>query len=257
MRKSKLKITTVLPVSRLNYLDRIIDSLVNQTYKPDNLIVVFDGPSNEYLQVRNKVVMLPFNVLCVPSNNKTIAQSIPDRRLNIVNVHNQMRELINDCDFVWSIEDDGILPLDALNKLVRDINTLPNAGLVTGVELGRWGTPYVGAWVVDDVTSPKRISSLDNKSLEGGSEQIDASGLYCALVRADLYKMHNFFTHNGLGPDVNLGLSIRQQGFNNYIDWSIHLTHLTFRQGEYQDIHATDRSKVVELRLQSGSTWTY
>jgi glycosyltransferase involved in cell wall biosynthesis len=256
-RKSKLKITTVLPVSRTTYLEQVIYSLVNQTYKPDNLIVVFDGPQNEYLEVRNKVVALPFNVLCVPSNNETVAQSIPDRRRNIVNVHNQIRNLVNDCDLVWSIEDDGIIPLDALSKLASDINTLPNAGLVTGVELGRWGTPYVGAWVVDDVNYTTQISSLENRSLEGGHEPIDASGLYCALVRAELYKTHNFFTQNGLGPDVNLGLSIRQQGFNNYIDWSIHLTHLTHRGGEHREVNATDPSKVVTLTLLHGNTWQH
>lgn len=251
-----MKITTILPVSRTSYLDQVLDALVSQTYKPDNLIVVFDGNQSEYLAVRNKVVTLPFNVFCIPSTNLAPANSIPDRRRHIVNIHNQIRELVNDCDFVWSIEDDGVFPPDALEKLVNNIN-LPDAGMITGVELGRWGIPYVGAWVVNDVTTTTKITSLENKALEGGYEEIDACGLYCALIRADLYKEHNFFTGNGLGPDVNLGLSIRQRGFKNYIDWSIHLTHLTYRAGENGEIHATDKSTTVVMTLLHGSTWKY
>ena len=257
MKKSKLKITAVLPVSRTTYLEQVIYSLTNQTRKLDNLIVVFDGPPTGYVEVRNKIVELPFNTLCVPSNNPFVAETILERRRNIANNHNQLRELVGDCDFVWSIEDDGIIPLDALSKLIRGFNTFPEAGLITGVELGRWGNPYVGAWTVDNITTPQQATSLTNKSLEGGYEEIDASGLYCALMRADLYKENNFFTQNGLGPDVNLGLAIRQKGFKNYIDWSIHLTHLTYDMNQYKEIHATDHSSVVVLTWAYGSTWTH
>lgn len=249
-----MKITAIFPVSRTSYLDRVIESLLNQTHKPNNLIVIFDGVDSDFLYVRNKVVGLDFeNILCVPSNNTRPAFTIAERRWHIVNIHNQFKELIGDCDWVFSVEDDGILPPDALEKLV---NRVDNAtGMVTGVELGRWGIPYVGAWRVDDVFNPQKVTSVENKTDTNELEEIDGCGLYCALIRADLYKEHIFDTRNGLGPDVNLGLFLRQKGYKNYIDWSIHLTHLTNLGGQEKEIHATDQSRVVSLMLLSGSTW--
>lgn len=255
-----MKITTILPVSRTSYLDKVLESLVNQTYKPDNIIVVFDGNDNEFLAVRNKIIELKnIDKVVMVSNSLAVAHTIPDRRRHIVNIHNQIREIMTDCDWVFSIEDDGILPSDALEKLVTNMNTLQlkkgDVGMITGVELGRWGVPYVGAWKVDDIFETKKVESLENKAPEGGVEEVDGCGLYCALIRADYYKRHEFFTSNGLGPDVNLGIFLRQQGLRNYIDWSIHVTHLTFREGRDIEIHATEKARVVKFHLLSGNTW--
>ncbi len=249
-------ITAVLPVSRAEYLDRVLESLMNQTRRPDRLLVVFDGEDKDFIEVRNKVVGLDLkHVLCIKSNNARPAFSIPDRRVHIVNIHNQIKTLIDDVDWIFSLEDDGILPPDALSKLLQTINE-EDVGMVTGVELGRWGVPYVGAWTVGDIYSPKLVPSLRSWGKEPAIiEEIDACGLYCALIRADKYKEHEFFTRNGLGPDVNLGLFLRQRGYKNYIDWSIHVTHLTKRHGLEIEIPATDTSRVIELKLLSGSTW--
>lgn len=253
-----MKITAILPVSRTQYLDRVLSSLLDQTIVPHNLIVVFDGNDHEYLSVRNRIVQLEgINTVCVVSNNDSIAHSISERRMHIVNVHNQIREIVADCDWVFSIEDDGILPPDALEKLIKNTTKYDNVGIVSGVELGRWGIKYVGAWRVDNVFEPKNVKSLENKAAEGGVEELDGCGLYCSLIRADYYKSHEFLTNNGLGPDVNLGLYLRQEGFKNYIDWSIHVTHLTSKNGVEEEILAIGESQVISLLLLSGSTWKY
>ena len=254
-----MQITAILPISRTKYLDRVITSLINQTYKPHSLLVVYDGPDSDYLAVRNKIVGLDFaQVLCVQSNNKSVAFSIPDRRRHIVSIHNQLRGLIGDADWVFSIEDDGVLQPDSLDRLVNVAQYHQDAGMVTGVELGRWGVPYVGAWVVDDMNDVQVITSIENKTLQAlpfAVQEIDACGLYCALIRADYYKQHEFFTDNGLGPDVNLGLFLRQNGFKNYIDWGVSVTHLTDRDGDEIEIHATSSAKVVRLTRLSGDRW--
>ncbi len=241
----------------MTYLDRVLDCIKNQTYKPDKLIVIYDGADYQYTEVRNKVVELEIETLVMVSDNQSIAHAISDRRRNIVNNHNKMREALTDCDWIWSIEDDGIVPNDALEKLVNFVETHENVGMVTGVELGRWGKPYVGAWLVDDVVHPEHVDSLPNKAEEGGIEKIDGCGLYCALIRYTGYKNHNFYTHNGLGPDVNLGLYLRSLSYDNYIDWSIHVTHLTHRDREEIEIPATSKSSVVKFTLLSGSTWKH
>lgn len=252
-------VTAVLPVSRPEYLDRVLESLKNQNYyKPDALIVIFDGPDDDYIEVRNKIVGQPYDhVLCVKSNNLTPAFAISERRQHIANIHNQARSLIERPGlynhYVFTIEDDGILPPNALSDLLAVIET-HREGMVTGVELGRWGVPYVGAWKVDNIFTPTLVTSMENKVGQNLMEPIDGCGLYCALVRADLYVAHEFDSVNGLGPDVNLGLYCRQQGYNNSIVWSVPVTHLTNLHGIEVEIPATDNSYVVSLDLQ-GTTW--
>lgn len=251
-----MNIVTILPVSRYEYLDRVLESLLNQSYKPQtSLLVVVDGDNELFLKVHNKLASIPLNyVLCVKAENYAPATTIPQRREHISKIHNQIKDLLPpDADWVFSIEDDGILPVNALSWLVNDIQTQPNVGLVTGVELGRWGVPYVGAWTVDDVMDTKKITSMEGKVGWGATEEIDACGLYCALIRADLYKQHDFGSGNGLGPDINMSLEFRQLGFQNYIDWFVPVTHLTYKNGEYIEIPADSKSMVINLVPLGGS----
>lgn len=251
-----MKITTILPVSRIKYLDRVLDSLLEQTYEIESLIVVFDGPDSEFVEVRNKIAELYIeNKLCVTSQDTRPAFTIPERRWHIVRIHNQIRDLIGDCDWVFSVEDDGILPEDALERLVEGTKNYENVGMITGVELGRWGVPYVGAWRVDDIHEPTQVTSLESAVNSGTAEEIDGCGLYCALIRADKYKEHVFDTRNGLGPDVNLGLYLRQQGYKNYINWDIPITHLTDRMGQEIEIPATTPARTITLTLSRNGVW--
>lgn len=253
-----MKITTILPVSRTQYLDRVLESLVKQTHKPNNLLVIFDGDDKDYAEVRNKIVSLKFEmVLCIRSRSNTLAFNIPDRRLHIVALHQHFKEIIDDTDWIFSIEDDGILPPDALERLVKVVENNDDVGMATGVELGRWGLPYVGAWRVDNVNDLKEITSIENHASETPFvEEIDASGLYCALIRAGKYKVHEFTARNGLGPDVNLGLFLRKEGYHNYIDWGIHVTHLNFMNGKEIEISPLDESKIVKMKLLHGNIWS-
>jgi glycosyltransferase involved in cell wall biosynthesis len=241
----------------MTYLDKVLDCIKKQTRKPDKLIVIYDGVDSQFIQVRNKVIEMDMEKLVLVSDNRSPVFTISERRRNIARNHNIIRETMTECDWVWSIEDDGIIPDDALEKLVKFVEEHPNVGVVSGAELGRWGKPYVGAWRVDDPNQPKEICSLENKSAEGGIETIDGAGLYCSLIRYEGYKNHNFYSHNGLGPDVNLGLYLRTLGYDNYIDWSIHVTHITHFMGEEIEIPATAKSSVVKFILLSGSTWKY
>lgn len=256
-----MKIVTILPVSRIEFLDRVLDSLLNQSYKPrTSLVAVVDGSDELFLRVHNKLASIPLDfTLCVKSENwgEAPQMTIPQRRQRICNIHNQIRDLItDDTDYIFSIEDDGILPENALSWLVNDIQNYPAVGMVTGVELGRWGVPYVGAWRVDNIMDAKKVVSMESKVGSSLVEEIDACGLYCALIRADLYKQHTFSSGNGLGPDVNFALELRQLGFKNYIDWFVPVTHITNRNGVILEIPATSESRVVTLTpLSNSSTW--
>lgn len=255
-----MKILTILPVSRLKYLDDVLQSLVNQSYEERTaLLCVVDGDNDLFIKVRNKLASQRLSdVLCVQSENfRGAATTIPQRRWHISAIHNQIKKLIgDDIEWIFSIEDDGILPVNALSWLVNDVLTRPGVGLVTGVELGRWGVPYVGAWKADNIDEPQMVKSIESKVGNSGVEEIDACGLYCALIRADLYKMHEFNSDNGLGPDINMALEFRQLGWKNYIDWSVPVTHLTEKNGVVLQIPVTDKSFSVTLsRLGKTNVW--
>lgn len=255
-----MNIVTILPVSRIEYFDRVIESLLNQSYgERTSLLVVVDGSNELFLRIRNKTAQIPLNnVLCVQSRNYgDSAVTIPQRRQRIASIHNQIRELLpEDTDYVFSIEDDGILPVNALSWLVNDMQNYPAAGLVTGVELGRWGVPYVGAWLADDVMNVRNLLSMENKIGREKVDEIDACGLYCALIRADLYKLHKFTSDNGLGPDINMSLEFRQLGYKNYIDWFVPVTHLTDDNGATVEIPADSLSTVISLSpLPNSKVW--
>ena len=100
----------------------------------------------------------------------------------------------------------------------------PFAGLVSAVEIGRHGISHLGLWSADDVYEPTTITSL----MPGeGVQEIDASGMYCVLTKRDNYVGHNFtaFDSNAYGPDIALGLALRQSGYRNYCDFGVWVEH--------------------------------
>lgn len=263
---SNSDVIAVLPISRMRYIERVLQSLESQTLKPKMLCVIVDKKLDPAEDKRLKELLdkLTMRVVIGKSPNDQVGSGIEERRQNISNLHNSFQDLIGHAMYglkpeeffeyrwVFSFEDDGVLPPNAIERLHR-IAEKNYAGLVSGVELGRWGLPYVGAWAADNYESPQRITSLKSKA--SSVDEIDASGLYCALVRLYSYMKHQFHCDNGLGPDVNLGLSLRNEGFKNYIDWSVKVTHLTRDFDGEKEIPADSESHQVELS-KNGSEWS-
>lgn len=263
---SNSKIIAVLPISRMRYIDRVLRSLENQTLKPKILCVIVDKKLDPAEDKRLKELLdkLTMRVVIGKSPNERVGSGIEERRQNISNLHNSFQDLIGHAMYglspeeffeyrwVFSLEDDGILPPDAIERLVS-VATEKHACLVSGVELGRWGLPYVGAWKADDCKNPQKITSMKR----GDSvEEIDASGLYCMLVHLIHYMRHHFHCDNGLGPDVNFGLDFKSRGGKSYINWDVKVTHLTRDFDGEKEIPADSESHQVEL-FKNGSEWSY
>jgi hypothetical protein len=128
-----------------------------------------------------------------------------------------------------SIEDDTIVPPQALNMLLQDFRENPYAGFIEGVELGRWNDTYVGAWMADDIYEPTVIKTImpPEDRATNYLQHIDAGGFFCFMAKRETYVDHNFdtFQNNGMGPDAEFGISLRQQGYSNFIDWRIQCIH--------------------------------
>lgn len=222
-----------MPVSRPDFLEKVFHNLemLECDRRNTNLLVIVDGDAKLFVDVRNRVEMSKFNQrLCVQyqSKVKKMQYDLKVRRNRISDIHNTFKKYMagdfGAIDFVMGIEDDTLIPLDALKKLKQDYSIHPFAGFIEAVELGRWGIPYVGAWKVDDIYTPTKIESLMPSS---GLTQVDAGGFYCFMTTIDNYMMHHYkpFGNNDLGPDMEFGIALRQQGLENYIDWSINCIH--------------------------------
>lgn len=253
--------TIVLLVSRPDFLTKVLTAieLLECDPKMTNILCIVDGPPALFVRTRNLIQDMKFkNRLTVASPHKTQAPrlDIQTRRQRIADAHNLARTLIgHEHGYVFSVEDDTVIPRLALKKL-HDVALSHRAfGMAEGVEVGRWGVKYIGGWRVNDIYDVTEVRSVDVMPMSTGVEEIDAGGLYCALIRADLYKLHEFSSKNGLGPDVNMGLELRQLGFQNFIHWGIHCKHLNISQGRETEVMPDTDAQVVTLTKLNDVKW--
>jgi hypothetical protein len=226
------RVLIFLPISRSDYLDRIFSVLETlQCDAADTTLLAYVDSANSrlYGQARRLVEASKFAApRCIqrPGDHGPTPYSVSDRRRRIAAVHNEVKALVSESEFVFGIEDDTLVPANALERLLMDYAAYPYAGFIQGVELGRWGFPYVGAWQADDVYEPSRVESTLPPE-EATVQAIDAGGFYCYLTPTGQFVAHDYdsFEDGLLGPDVNYGIWLRKQGFQNYIDWSIPCLH--------------------------------
>ncbi len=222
--------TIIMPVSRDSFLDKVFKSLEALICDPHrtNLVVIVDGESDLFVKARNMVQESKFaQRLCVQlGNEKARRWNIGARRIKIAKLHNELKKYIPESDFIFGTEDDTIVPPDAIVHLRTNLLHEKNIGLVSGVEVGRWGVPYIGAWIADYVFEPTKLTTVEYK--RKGLEFVDATGFYCFIVRYSLYMEHDFktFDYNSLGADVEFGLHLRQLGYANVINWAVPCGHL-------------------------------
>ena len=241
-------VTIIIPVSRPDYLKRLFGQLELLFCNPaeTNLLVYVDGDLNLYEKARNYTVMSKFSEKLCVYRRKGLPNvgHMASRRKRIADIHNEIKANLNytpEYDFVYLIEDDTLVPPDSLEKLMEGFKDHPEAGFISGVELGRWGFLHVGAWETDNVDYPSVITSLPEKE---GLVEVDASGLYCCLVRANVYNDHFFKPFEKvLGPDVDFGFELRKKGYKNYVNFDVQCIHMDKKE----DIDFT--GDVIQVRF--------
>lgn len=149
------------------------------------------------------------------------------RRQRIVEMKNKSKELIKDGCYVIGIEDDTFpQDPDTIKKLINHIENQENIGFVSGVERGRWGFAMIGAWEMDDINDPRKVSTLPYK--KAGMQLVDGAGWYCYITTSQLYKSVEYrFEADCLGPDVCYVMDLRRRGYECYVDWSLVCGHRT------------------------------
>ena len=147
------------------------------------------------------------------------------RRQRICDVFALGASLLGDSELTFVLEDDTDIEPDFLVRLVDLFDRTPDAGVVSGVECGRWMYRIVGAWDVDDPGDPRKIESVVFRDIDE-IQYVGATGFFCCLVKTDLFR-DAVFRHDLLGPDFYFGLDLAAKGYKNVIDWSLRCGHAT------------------------------
>ncbi len=219
------------------------------------LIIAID---NKKIQVYTMKLLLveilaryqPKNIVVFNSGNPPPKKmDMVSRRNRIARLRNMTKDEIGGSDFVFSFEDDTILPVGAIENLVEDWKRLDNPGFIQGVQIGRWGHSYIGGWRVDNIQNPEHYETVLPSSQS--IDTIDAGGFYCYLTSTQLYKSVDYDWQEPCGPDVAYGLKLRQLGYNNYIDYRLLCGHIDREKIIYPVF-----SEVVRVTIdKTGNRW--
>lgn len=221
------QVTIVLIVSRRFLLKQIFKRLDELECDKDqtNLLVLVDGDLNIFLEVRKLIETVSFaeKLAVRATNGKPPQRSQVYRRRRIGQLHQEAKQYLMECDLVFLVEDDGIVPKDSLCKLLKLYNEKENVGFVSGIELGRWQSRYIGAWHIQPAPDPNTISSIVYE--QDRVIKVDAAGFYCMLLPLEIYERYTIEPTRYYGPDLHFGNLLSKDGYNNYVDTSIVVDH--------------------------------
>jgi hypothetical protein len=156
------------------------------------------------------------------------------RRQRIVQVHKDIAEIAADynADYIFGIEDDTIVPPYALARMLSFAQRNPDMGFIEGVQCGRHKYKMIGAWRVNDIHNPTKVTTYPYTPVNRKHsfvESVDGGGFYCYLTPAKLFCEADYRVEGEcLGVDMLYGLDLRRKGYKNYIDWSIVCGHSDF-----------------------------
>lgn len=227
-----MQITVVLPLSRIWMLDIQAEQIrQNQIAGYDiHTLVICDNIDIKKWQIEDAFRELNHTIVYT-ENEPTTETNIYSRRQRITDIYNLSRYHIRTNDqYVWTLEDDTLIPPDTLKRLLT--HTQKKVGLISGIQAGRHAFKIVGLWNANiHLDLPRRlwpdpIRYETPPYQTQGTSYIHASGLYCMLTQAKLYRTTPF-RHHHLGPDFYYGWDIHKQGYYNLADWTIICGHQT------------------------------
>lgn len=218
-----------IPLTRLERvlpLREQIDRLIYRERIKKILIIIDSELTQEYVE---KVFS---EATVIKTKNRSVHEhNVNYRRLRITDVFKLAQKNIPEgIEYIFCLEDDSLIGEDTLLNLINGYKLYKwqgvNIGLFSGIQVGRWGIKMVGGWLADDVNDPKCLETIPYKQ-ELNVEEVDASGFYCFITEARLFREANF-CYNEFGPDINFGLELRRKGYRNFIDRSIIAGHVAY-----------------------------
>jgi len=252
-------LTIFIPLSRPWRIDRMVEQLgkLNTDGFQTTLLFVVDNAEikeGHITEAFDKYELPRYKTIFHFTNNPPASEHNANaRRDRIKNVWLIAAEKVsNDADFVMTVEDDTDFDANALQALMSNYDNLTAAGkqvgLVSGVQVGRWGLKMIGAWRADNVEDPKVWETIPFTRTEI-LEAVDAAGFYCFVTPAHLFKSAKY-EWGWFGCDVMYGLECRQKGFENFIDWTVETGHVM----QHKTLRP-DESCIVARYERDGEKW--
>jgi hypothetical protein len=188
----------------------IDQQILKQTVQPDRVILLVDENPAPDISDDDAIVL---------------------RRKRIVENHKKLVDIVkaySEYDLIWQVEGDCIFKDDTFHLLLESYRQrhTPMTGYISGVQVGRHGIFALGAWRFPG--DRLAFESLDHKLT--GIQEVDATGFYCLLASREVWLKGNC-TWDGerWGPDINWGLSLREQGYTLYANLDIPIGHRVAR----------------------------
>jgi hypothetical protein len=233
-------ISVVITLSRPNEVTATIANLGSALTSDDTYELIVGIDNKDILTEAVDYALLFFslqdrfrNIEYVETFNKKPPEKDMDaRQLRIAALHNLIRERVGGSDFVFGFEDDSQLQENSIYHLLHGHTVLSHhtdaIGIIQGIQVGRWGKKYLGAWNVNDTDKPTVFTSIGKDISEHDRYvEVHGGGMYCYLVATSLYKQYDFKALAPLGPDFWFGLSLHRQGYHNFVDLALRTGHRT------------------------------
>lgn len=238
-------VTLFCAFARDTFTKKWLDDLSTFKHDPSRtrVVILIDG---DFIQTSSRLKQyfethkyLSYGISMNHEYNPNDAK-IAVRRARIAFIKNQSKYLIKKrpSDYVVGLEDDtafgGMDIMDLLNPMMQ----IEQVRFVQGLQCGRWGVKYLGAWQTDNPNDPQRLWSITpqfgDKFLR--YQDIDGGGFYYYATPTDLYCKHEYqWSGEQWGPDVNYGLWLRQQGYVCFADTRLVVGHRTYDETIYPD----------------------
>ncbi len=233
-------ITILVTLSRPEAIDLVMDQLAVALEDPYDyeLVIAVDnrliGLTDLNVSVRKLFPNRFRHIDIVSTKNPSPRKfNIPGRRDRISALHILAKGFIGSSDLVFCFEDDTVLPEHVVSKLVKTwewekLSSSHKVGYLEGVQVGRWGTRYIGAWdQLEDGVIVSKLPTGDPVDL------ITGGGFYCFITPTELYKSAPFTWEEPMGPDFHYGVWLKAQGYSSFIDWGVQCGHVTNKEVIY------------------------
>jgi len=194
-----MRITSILPMCRQSRLEAMADQYRNLDLQNIDLdiILIVDNSEIPRWQIEQAYEGLDHQIIYTDRIGPSEA-NIYERRQRIADNLNLAKKHVANPDYVWLIEDDTEYPSETLQQLLQ-----PKQPIVSAIQAGRHSIKILGLWEKTP-TGYQTISKYQR--------HVDACGLYCLLIRIDLFKdtLLEYDKELPVGPDVQYTNNLNQ-----------------------------------------------
>lgn len=182
---------------------------------------------------------------------------------NIWLMWNRMKQMIY-TDTFFLLEDDTICPPDAFSRLYKVLMSSERIGFVTGIETGRFATPWTPVRLGVHKVKMKGLKVLERRSLNPNTKgivPIDAAGVYCFAARTKCY-LDGFEGYNPaslkipfFALDNVLVWNMKKHGWKILADFNVWCTHLQASASRIIAFGKEQAAEMIDLWLPRFNTY--